>query len=165
MGDNNSVEAVLIPSEDRLTLCISSEVGCNMACKFCFTGKQKLKRRLMAHNINGYVQVVQSNMLYDISAAFKMKWEVLSDAFKADPYMSHRYLKPVDKKGRGAGGHCFIKDFEAFIEMFRASVPDPSALAVLEAIRNKNVELLLASGKDLDLLEGVYGTAVTARKK
>jgi UDPglucose 6-dehydrogenase len=118
-----------------------------------------------AHNINGYVQVVQSNMLYDISAAFKMKWEVLSDAFKADPYMSHRYLKPVDKKGRGAGGHCFIKDFEAFIEMFRASVPDPSALAVLEAIRNKNVELLLASGKDLDLLEGVYGTAVTARKK
>lgn len=53
MGDGNTVEAVLIPSEDRLTLCISSEVGCNMACKFCFTGKQKLKRRLMAHEIVG----------------------------------------------------------------------------------------------------------------
>lgn len=44
-------EAVIIPSKDRLTLCVSSEVGCNMACKFCFTGKQKLKRRLSAGDI------------------------------------------------------------------------------------------------------------------
>lgn len=56
--DGNSVEAVLIPSEGRLTLCISSEIGCNMACKFCFTGKQKLKRRLKAHEIVGqFMQV------------------------------------------------------------------------------------------------------------
>lgn len=53
MGEGNTVEAVLIPSEDRLTLCISSEVGCNMACKFCYTGKQKLKRRLRAEEIVG----------------------------------------------------------------------------------------------------------------
>ncbi len=46
-----SFEAVIIPSKDRLTLCVSSEVGCNMACKFCFTGKQKLKRRLSAGDI------------------------------------------------------------------------------------------------------------------
>ncbi len=59
MGDSNTVEAVLIPGgEGRLTLCISSEVGCNMACKFCFTGKQKLKRRLKAHEIVGqFMQV------------------------------------------------------------------------------------------------------------
>lgn len=53
MGQGNTVEAVLIPANDRLTLCISSEVGCNMACKFCFTGKQKLKRRLTAAEIVG----------------------------------------------------------------------------------------------------------------
>lgn len=53
MKNGNSVEAVLIPSEDRLTLCISSEIGCNMACKFCFTGKQKLKRRLTTDEIVG----------------------------------------------------------------------------------------------------------------
>ncbi len=51
--NENSVEAVLIPSDDRLTLCISSEIGCNMACQFCFTGKQKLKRRLTADEIVG----------------------------------------------------------------------------------------------------------------
>ncbi len=58
VGNGNTVEAVVIPAEDRLTLCISSEVGCNMACKFCFTGKQKLKRRLQTHEIVGqFMQV------------------------------------------------------------------------------------------------------------
>ena len=42
MGDGKTVETVLIPNEDRLTLCVSSEIGCNMACQFCYTGKQKL---------------------------------------------------------------------------------------------------------------------------
>lgn len=53
VGENETVEAVLIPSDDRLTLCVSSEVGCNMACKFCFTAKQKLKKRLTAGQIVG----------------------------------------------------------------------------------------------------------------
>lgn len=56
--DGNSIEAVVIPSDDRLTLCVSSEVGCNMACKFCYTAKQKLKRRLDTHEIVGqFMQV------------------------------------------------------------------------------------------------------------
>lgn len=53
VGDNKSVEAVLIPSPGRLTLCVSSEVGCNMACKFCYTAKQKLQRKLEAWEIVG----------------------------------------------------------------------------------------------------------------
>jgi len=58
MGDSQLVESVLIPSDDRLTLCLSSEVGCNMACQFCYTGKQKLKRRLTAGQIVGqFLQV------------------------------------------------------------------------------------------------------------
>jgi 23S rRNA (adenine2503-C2)-methyltransferase len=57
--DGNSIEAVVIPSDDRLTLCVSSEIGCNMACQFCFTGKQKLKRRLDTHEIVGQFMQVQ----------------------------------------------------------------------------------------------------------
>jgi 23S rRNA (adenine2503-C2)-methyltransferase len=58
MGNGQSVESVVIPSEGRQTLCISSEVGCNIGCKFCFTGKQKLKRRLRTEDIIGqYMQV------------------------------------------------------------------------------------------------------------
>lgn len=54
VGENKTVECVIIPgNEGRLTLCVSSEVGCNMACRFCFTGKQKLQRRLNAYEIVG----------------------------------------------------------------------------------------------------------------
>lgn len=53
VGEGLSVEAVLIPMKGRRTLCVSSEVGCNMACSFCFTAKQKLKRRLSAREIIG----------------------------------------------------------------------------------------------------------------
>lgn len=63
MKDGNTVEAVLIPSEDRLTLCISSEIGCNMACKFCFTGKQKLKRRLTTEEIVGQFMQAKDRLL------------------------------------------------------------------------------------------------------
>ncbi len=57
VGDGLTVESVLIPADDRNTLCVSSEVGCNMACQFCFTGKQKLKKRLSVQQIVGqYLQ-------------------------------------------------------------------------------------------------------------
>ena len=53
IGQGMTVESVLIPSDGRLTLCVSSEVGCNLGCKFCFTGKRKLKKRLSAREIVG----------------------------------------------------------------------------------------------------------------
>jgi len=62
IGKGQTVEAVMIPSEDRMTLCLSSEVGCNMACTFCFTGKQKLKRRLTAGEIVGQFLQVKIDM-------------------------------------------------------------------------------------------------------
>ncbi len=62
IGNRQTVEAVMIPSDDRMTLCLSSEVGCNLACKFCFTGKQKLKRRLTAGEIVGQFLQVKMDM-------------------------------------------------------------------------------------------------------
>ncbi|MBF0205539.1 MAG: 23S rRNA (adenine(2503)-C(2))-methyltransferase RlmN [Oligoflexia bacterium] len=53
MKDNEKVEAVLIPSEDRLTLCISTQVGCAMRCTFCFTGTKGFIRNLKCHEIVG----------------------------------------------------------------------------------------------------------------
>ncbi len=66
MGEGKSVEAVLIPSGDRLTLCVSSEVGCNMACKFCYTAKQKLQRRLEAWEIVGQFVAVAERLPEDL---------------------------------------------------------------------------------------------------
>lgn len=49
--DNNQVEMVFIPELTRGTLCISSQVGCTLACKFCHTGTQTLVRNLESHEI------------------------------------------------------------------------------------------------------------------
>lgn len=51
VGDNHFVEAVYIPDGDRATLCVSSQVGCKMNCKFCMTGKQGFTANLTANQI------------------------------------------------------------------------------------------------------------------
>ncbi|MBU6140288.1 MAG: 23S rRNA (adenine(2503)-C(2))-methyltransferase RlmN [Proteobacteria bacterium] len=50
-SDGREVEAVFIPEETRGTLCISSQVGCTLSCKFCHTGTQTLVRNLEFHEI------------------------------------------------------------------------------------------------------------------
>ncbi len=55
--DNNRVEAVYIPEEDRGAMCISSQVGCTLACTFCHTGTQKLVRNLTAGEIVGQFMI------------------------------------------------------------------------------------------------------------
>ncbi len=51
LEDRELIESVLIPDAERLTLCISSQVGCAMDCGFCLTGRGGLKRNLKAHEI------------------------------------------------------------------------------------------------------------------
>ena len=51
VGENHFVESVYIPDDDRATLCVSSQVGCKMNCKFCMTGKQGYKANLTASQI------------------------------------------------------------------------------------------------------------------
>lgn len=51
VGENEFVEAVYIPEDDRATLCVSSQVGCKMNCKFCMTGKQGYTANLTANQI------------------------------------------------------------------------------------------------------------------
>ncbi len=53
--DGQEVESVHIPEEDRGTLCVSSQVGCTLTCKFCHTGTQRLVRNLEPAEIVGQV--------------------------------------------------------------------------------------------------------------
>ncbi len=59
LADGNAVESVLIPDEDRTTLCISSQVGCAMACEFCLTGTFRLTRNLTCAEIVNQVCTVR----------------------------------------------------------------------------------------------------------
>jgi len=51
VGDGNAVEAVFIPEDDRGTLCVSSQAGCAVACRFCSTGHQGFSRNLTTAEI------------------------------------------------------------------------------------------------------------------
>lgn len=59
LNDGQIVETVGIPSDKRLTVCVSSQVGCPMACDFCATGKGGFKRNLERHEIVDQVLTVQ----------------------------------------------------------------------------------------------------------
>ncbi|MCP9800668.1 23S rRNA (adenine(2503)-C(2))-methyltransferase RlmN [Synechococcus sp. RedBA-s] len=61
-ADGLSLETVGIPSRDRLTVCVSSQVGCPMACRFCATGKGGLQRSLAVHEIVDQVLCVREVM-------------------------------------------------------------------------------------------------------
>lgn len=56
LHDQHLVEGVLIPTEDRMTACVSSQVGCSLTCSFCATGYMDRKRNLEPYEI--YDQVV-----------------------------------------------------------------------------------------------------------
>lgn len=58
LADDRQIEAVFIPDTPAMTLCISTQVGCAMACAFCLTGKMGLVRNLTAGEIVGQVRVL-----------------------------------------------------------------------------------------------------------
>lgn len=61
-SDGNKVESVHIPEEDRGALCVSSQVGCTLTCKFCHTGTMKLVRNLTAEEIVGQVLIARDTL-------------------------------------------------------------------------------------------------------
>ncbi|MEB3885733.1 23S rRNA (adenine(2503)-C(2))-methyltransferase RlmN [Lyngbya sp. CCY1209] len=61
LADGQIIETVGIPTRDRLTVCVSSQVGCPMACDFCATGKGGFIRNLETHEIVDQVLTVQED--------------------------------------------------------------------------------------------------------
>lgn len=62
LNDGATIESVLIPEEDRQTLCVSSQVGCAMNCSFCATGKSGFMRNLSAGEIVAQVLWVENRL-------------------------------------------------------------------------------------------------------
>ena len=62
LDDGNEIETVWIPDEERGTLCISSQVGCTLTCKFCHTGTQRLVRNLSSSEILGQVMLAMDQL-------------------------------------------------------------------------------------------------------
>ena len=120
-------------------------------------------------NVFLFWKVLFVNLFHDIATHHGADWDALVANLVADPRIGSSHMQPIHQiahlgtTGRGAGGHCFIKDFAAFEEHDRQVVGDAKGSAVLEALRNKNIDLLVSSEKDLDLLVSVYGDEITKR--
>jgi 23S rRNA (adenine2503-C2)-methyltransferase len=62
LDDGKEIETVYIPEADRGTLCISSQVGCTLACSFCHTGTQRLVRNLTPGEIVGQIMLARDRI-------------------------------------------------------------------------------------------------------
>lgn len=65
LEDGLTIETVLIPDETRLTLCVSTQVGCMLDCGFCLTGTLGLKRNLKSHEIIDQILTAQDHLRTD----------------------------------------------------------------------------------------------------
>ncbi|MEK7117538.1 MAG: NAD(P)-binding domain-containing protein [Patescibacteria group bacterium] len=108
------------------------------------------------HNCSGYTQIIFFNLMYDLTTRLGANWKNIEEALKADPFVPNRYSSPVHKSGRGAGGHCFIKDMAALSRVYKSVVGDKEGVNVINSMEEKNKSLLLKSRKDINLLKGVY---------
>ncbi|MBI5405873.1 hypothetical protein HY972_02455 [Candidatus Kaiserbacteria bacterium] len=119
------------------------------------------------HNTSLFVKSVFMNLLYDTAQTLGVKWEDITDAIQKDPMLavrhpdvSHWHITPLHVGGRGIGGPCHIKDFETFARLYHDQVGDVKGEKIIDALKHKNIALLKESGKDLDLLRGVYGDSI-----
>jgi len=62
VADAQDYEMVFIPDADRGTLCVSSQVGCTLNCRFCHTGTMRLVRNLTAGEIVGQVMLARDSL-------------------------------------------------------------------------------------------------------
>jgi UDPglucose 6-dehydrogenase len=111
------------------------------------------------------LKVIFMNIVYDAAEAVGANYSLIAEAMKADPRIGTSHMNVVDQSGhpgsvpgRGAGGHCFPKDWAAFTDWYKVTCTDDAVgQAVLDAVEAKNIDLLRSSQKDLDLLAGIYG--------
>lgn len=121
------------------------------------TGAKEAELVKYAGNCFFYFKVIFANLFYDVAEKEGIDWKIVSEAVSADPRIGSSHMNPVHQSGRGAGGHCFIKDFAAFSELYEKTVNDEYGMKVIHSLEDKNNELLLSTKKDLYLLNGVYG--------
>lgn len=109
---------------------------------------------------NGFLtmKVIFANLLYDMCATQSIDYKQVKDMLGADSRIGYSHLSP-DVGGRGAGGNCFVKDFEG-LKQFYERTGDTAGYYVLQSMIRYNNKLLFNSNKDLHILHAVYPLVV-----
>lgn len=111
-----------------------------------------------------YSKVLFMNALHDVVEKSGADFTLIANAMIHDPRIGTSHMQPVHDSGRGAGGHCFIKDFEALRQYYKNEIGEDEAFTMLSAQVAYNNHLLRSTGKDLDLLAGVYGVGIVDKE-
>lgn len=104
--DGNTVETVAIPARDRLTLCVSSQVGCAIGCTFCYTATQGLKRHLKPGEVVGQFLAVQEWLTKNVGDEARLTNIVYMG--QGEPLHNYENIKKatqiyLEPKGMGLG--------------------------------------------------------------
>ena len=94
VGDGNAVETVFIPEDDRATLCVSSQAGCAVGCRFCSTGHQGFSRNLSTAEILAQLWFVE----HTLRREFELDQRIISNVVMmgmGEPLQNYSALVPA----------------------------------------------------------------------
>jgi 23S rRNA (adenine2503-C2)-methyltransferase len=134
VGDGNAVESVFIPEDDRGTLCISSQAGCAVGCRFCSTGHQGFSRNLSTSEIIGQLWFAEHFLRQHLKTGGE---RVISNVvMMGEPLQNYAALVPalrimLDDHGYGLSRRRVTVSTSGVVPMIdRLSEDCPVALAV-----------------------------------
>ena len=134
-GDGNAVEAVFIPEEDRGTLCVSSQAGCAVGCRFCSTGHQGFSRNLTTAEIVSQLWYAEHFLRQTLNTDERIISNVVMMG-KGEPLQNYSALVPalrimLDDHGYGLSRRRVTVSTSGVVPMMdRLSQDCPVALAV-----------------------------------
>ncbi len=135
VGDGNAVEAVYIPEDDRGTLCVSSQAGCAVGCRFCATGHQGFSRNLTTAEIMGQLWFAERFVRQRLGVAERVISNVVLMGM-GEPLQNYRCVLPalramLDDHGWGMSRRRVTVSTSGMVRMMERLARDcPVALAV-----------------------------------
>ncbi|WP_058615991.1 23S rRNA (adenine(2503)-C(2))-methyltransferase RlmN [Tepidimonas taiwanensis] len=151
VGDGNAVEAVYIPEDDRGTLCVSSQAGCAVGCRFCSTGHQGFSRNLTTGEIIAQLWYAEHTLRRRLQSSERVISNVVMMGM-GEPLQNYHALVPalrvmLDDHGYGLSRRRVTVSTSGVVPMMDRLAQDcPVALAVSlhapdDALRDQLVPL------------------------
>jgi 23S rRNA (adenine2503-C2)-methyltransferase len=151
VGDGNAIESVFIPEDDRGTLCISSQAGCAVGCRFCSTGHQGFSRNLTTGEILAQLWFAEHFLRKHLNTPDRVISNVVMMGM-GEPLQNYSALVPalramLDDNGYGLSRRRVTVSTSGVVPMIeRLSADCPVALAVslhapIDALRENLVPL------------------------
>jgi 23S rRNA (adenine2503-C2)-methyltransferase len=127
LADGKQVEGVHMPYEDRVTLCLSSQVGCAMGCTFCATGQMGIIRNLSAAEIVGQVVTMLNHHAHPLERPVRPEQDAEGHRAKHGPEGAGSRMGPVNLVFMGMGEP--LHNFDHLMAAF-ATLTDAEGLAI-----------------------------------